>query len=49
MVWVQYTATRSQSQRAATAGLFLTGAALVAAAARRQALGPRDLQIRVPR
>jgi hypothetical protein len=34
MVWLQYTAaTRSQSQRAATAGLFLTGAALVVAAA----------------
>ncbi|CAO2040108.1 unnamed protein product [Urochloa humidicola] len=32
MVWLQYTATRSQ--RAATAGLFLTGVALIAAAAR---------------
>ncbi|OEL15422.1 hypothetical protein BAE44_0023560 [Dichanthelium oligosanthes] len=32
MVWLQYTATRSQ--RAATACLFLTGAALIVAAAR---------------
>ncbi|TVU27613.1 hypothetical protein EJB05_19107, partial [Eragrostis curvula] len=32
MVWMQYTATRSQ--RAATACLFLTGAALIVAAAR---------------
>ncbi|CAL5020366.1 unnamed protein product [Urochloa decumbens] len=32
MVWLQYTATRSQ--RAATAGLFLTGVALIATAAR---------------
>ncbi|KAL6911223.1 hypothetical protein ACP4OV_000028 [Aristida adscensionis] len=32
MVWLQYTATRRQ--RAATACLFLTGAALIAAAAR---------------
>lgn len=32
MVWLQYTATRRQ--RAATAGLFLTGAVLIAVAAR---------------
>ncbi|PAN09092.1 hypothetical protein GQ55_1G447400 [Panicum hallii var. hallii] len=32
MVWLQYTATRRQ--RAATACLFLTGAALIVAAAR---------------
>jgi peptidoglycan/LPS O-acetylase OafA/YrhL len=32
MVWLQYAATRRQ--RAATAGLFLTGAALIVAAAR---------------
>jgi hypothetical protein len=32
MVWLQYAATRRQ--RAATACLFLTGAALIAAAAR---------------
>uniref|UniRef100_J3LIN4 HIG1 domain-containing protein n=1 Tax=Oryza brachyantha TaxID=4533 RepID=J3LIN4_ORYBR len=32
MVWLQYTATRSQ--RAATAGFFLTGVALILAAAR---------------